>query len=425
MKKALVFLLLISFFWNVQAQNPNWWPFVALTRPYSPGVLWTDPQNNFLYVGGDYDSIANIEGNCISRFDGTTWWPMGAGFYGPGIHYVSCFAFYNGIIAGGYFTNSGNSTVNNLATWNGSSWIPLGGGVNGRVYDLGVFNGELYVTGDFTMAGNVPVYHFARWNGSNWNPVINNYSGYCYYMQVYNNDIYFADNNSIFKLNGGNPIAVATLSSSSGPASVTCMKVFNNELYVGGDFDLVNNQSANYIFRFDGNNCYDVGGVTFPYCIYPVNGMEVCGNDLFITGAFDTLNGNLPGNGFAIWNGNAWSTIGSGPYDGYGIRVFKGDIYASMRLGVMKYDSTLTSLNKRTEVVLGIFPNPSAQKISIRLPLNKRISAVNFYDMNGNAVRRYSTALCQYDVSEFASGIYFVEVMAEDQQRYMGKFVKQ
>jgi len=54
---------------------------------------------------------------------------------------------------GGGFAAVGDTVVNCIAKWNGSVWSPLGLGVNGGVYALAVSGSDLYAGGAFTTAG--------------------------------------------------------------------------------------------------------------------------------------------------------------------------------------------------------------------------------------------------------------------------------
>ena len=412
----------------VFSQAPNTWPFVG--NGNSPFRMEVDPQNNFLYVGGNFLSINNANSPCVARYDGANWWAMGQGFGGVIQPWVTSFSFYNGVIAAGNFLSSGNTPVNYIAEWNGTSWQPLpGGGTDSMINCLVTYNGELYAGGSFTQAGNVSSNYIAKWNGTSWSAV--NTSGLSQAvvaMTIYNGALYVASGNGIFMDAGNGFVNCGNFLSSSGNVYFYCLIPYGGELYASGVFDGVqvgiNYTACNNIARLGTNGWSDVGGFVSSYFYYPVTDMMVCGNKLFIDGDMDSINNSLYANGFAMWDGTNWSTLNSGPSAAGGIRVFHGDIYASMRNGVMKYDTALCSVNETTVFPAGIFPDPCSNKISTRLPQNKKMNSVVFFDVNGKELKRYPF-FSEYDVSEFAPGIYFVEAIADDGQRYMAKFVKQ
>lgn len=81
------------------------------------------------------------------------------------------------LYAAGHFTDAAGTPVRSIARWDGSQWRDVDGGVTfeddpGTIRDLAVYddgNGpQLYAVGEFDRAGNVSVLHAARWDGSAW-----------------------------------------------------------------------------------------------------------------------------------------------------------------------------------------------------------------------------------------------------------------
>src|SRR5262245_2482602 len=81
----------------------------------------------------------------------TTWDPDGAGPQ-PDV-----------LVAGGGFVGAGDILTNGIAFWDQNQWSSPGGGMNGRVWALAVYNGDLIAAGEFTDAGGVAVSGIARW----------------------------------------------------------------------------------------------------------------------------------------------------------------------------------------------------------------------------------------------------------------------
>ena len=77
--------------------------------------------------------------------------------------------YYGGFVAGGAFSMAGGVPANNVARFDGSSWWPLGAGVDDAVYSLLVHeDGGLIVGGKFLNAGGAPADRIARWDGAAW-----------------------------------------------------------------------------------------------------------------------------------------------------------------------------------------------------------------------------------------------------------------
>ena len=84
------------------------------------------------------------------------------------------------LYAGGRFLTAGGEQVNCIARWNGSEWSPLGSGVDGVTFQasveaLAVFDDgsgpALFVGGAFLVAGGEPAIGIAKWDGSAWSAV--------------------------------------------------------------------------------------------------------------------------------------------------------------------------------------------------------------------------------------------------------------
>ncbi|MFN9275179.1 MAG: hypothetical protein ACK6D2_05535, partial [Planctomycetota bacterium] len=81
------------------------------------------------------------------------------------------------LVAGGAFTIAGGNPASRIARWDGSAWWPLGAGVTGSSGPptvttvecmLVLPNGDLVVGGNFTTPSGVPANSIARWNGATW-----------------------------------------------------------------------------------------------------------------------------------------------------------------------------------------------------------------------------------------------------------------
>ena len=124
---------------------------------YANAVTVWDPDGlgpgpALLVVGGDFEVAGGAVASDIAAWDGSAWQPLGSGMDGD----VFALAGYNGeLIAGGYFTTAGGASANNIARWDGSVWQPLGSGMDAYVLALAVYNGELIAGGNFTTAGGV------------------------------------------------------------------------------------------------------------------------------------------------------------------------------------------------------------------------------------------------------------------------------
>jgi hypothetical protein len=138
----------------------HWQPFINSVLKYKGET----------YVAGNIQESKTI--SHIARFDGTHWTDVGGGIPGPG--FVSSMVVWKNelYVAGDFFEREG-APGNCIARWDGQNWHPLGSGVlmgtgEAAIYDMAVYHDKLYVVGTFGEAGGVRVENIARWDGSRW-----------------------------------------------------------------------------------------------------------------------------------------------------------------------------------------------------------------------------------------------------------------
>jgi hypothetical protein len=134
---------------------------------------------------------------------------------------------------------------------------------------------ELIAVGYFVRSGVEAVSCIARWDGMAWRPLG---SG-------------LTPNPNPIGLRGG----------------AFALAVYNNQLYVGGDFVAAGGLPLRYIARWNGTNWSDVGSNPFNgpiYALKPHNGV------LYAGGNFSA--GGSVGNAIAAWNGSSWAPMGVG-----------------------------------------------------------------------------------------------------------------
>ncbi|MCX6270639.1 MAG: T9SS type A sorting domain-containing protein [Bacteroidetes bacterium] len=254
-------------------------------------------------------------------------------------------------------------TANHIARWNGVNWSNVGTGTNARVYDLCVFNGELYVAGEFTLAGNLNANFIAKWNGTSWSSVGNGITGGCsgcgiYSLLVYNGELYAAGSipDIVDKWNGSNWVSI-TGGILGAPVcnDASCLKIYNGDLYIGGSFNvIIGGDTCSNVVRYNGTG-FSVVGKGIIYGI--IQKLAVFNGELYISGEFPYQFGN-PGSSIAKWDGNNWSDVGGGIYgtlgEGsvYSMDVFDNSLFVGGNInnaggagceGIAKWDGTTWS----------------------------------------------------------------------------------
>lgn len=278
--KTVCFLLLLIFSFlgaNGQSAAGTW-------------EVYPDPQTNAVYgIHQHKDVIYRAGWFSLFLWDGAEWQIFGGGISGAGgntsardlISYHLNGNTDSVLVIGGYFFQAGSLDVGSIAYWDGESYGTFGTGVDGEIAALAVYNGDLIAGGSFDMAGGTDVNNIARWDGLQWHALGNG---------VYDNVQGSAD-------------------------GVTEMVVWNDKLYVVGDFSHAgNNVQVNYVACWDGLIWSDLeGGMVLNGEDF--TGMRGCAvhNDMVVvTGAFDWA-GTTEAINVAGWDGTMWHDFPPGP----------------------------------------------------------------------------------------------------------------
>ncbi|MEI8044775.1 MAG: Ig-like domain repeat protein, partial [Verrucomicrobiota bacterium] len=259
-------------------------------------------------------------------FSDSGWSGLGTGLNGAVVNvYALALDGSGNLYVGGLFTSAGGVSATNIAKWNGSVWSPLGSGINSTVTALAISGTNLYAGGEFTSAGGVAnTKYIAKWNGSAWSALGSGMSANVYALAVSGTNLYAGgwftsaggtSANYVAKWNGnswsalgsgmsGTPLIVQT--------AVYALAVSGTNLYAGGNFTLagaVANTKA--IAKWNGNAWSALGSV--PYNTYDiVHALAVDGTNLYAGGQFPNAAGATNATGIAKWSGGAWSALGTG-----------------------------------------------------------------------------------------------------------------
>ncbi|MDX2199573.1 MAG: immunoglobulin domain-containing protein [Phycisphaerae bacterium] len=300
-----------------------WQPLAAGLSVYRMQELlsWdpdgTGPMHCELVAGGGFRVAADGGQwlNGVARWDGMGWQPFGLGVIGdaspPGNAAVNALLAWDHdadgatpdrIVAAGdfRFPSPAGFTVNSIAFWDGVAWQPFGdataqfSGADDDVRDLALFDPDaegplapqVVAVGRFASSAGTMLNGVARWDGLAWQPFANGLAAAA--------------------------IAVATLDP-DGPGPLP------RELYVGGEFDVVDGLDLNRIARWDGAAWQPLGeGIesssgsgVFEMAEWDPDGAGPRGPEL-VVGGFFTAAGGKPTDSIARWDGASWRVFGSG-----------------------------------------------------------------------------------------------------------------
>ena len=248
---------------------------MSMGVPFSVYAIYGDEEEGLFYVGGGYSTQG-----CLAVYDGTSWnnlnwdsndWPI-----------YSITKFKNEVYVCGGFEYADETYCHLIAKWNGVQWDTVTTLIDGGNIFLGGTKGLfatdsfLYLTGTFNYVGNVYSPGIIKYDGAQW-IAIGNFEG--------------------------------TFPGGANVNGFNCAAIYNNELYVGGDYEDSTGHTER-IAKFDGVNWSNLGqGINGGFA--GVVDLQVYKNELYAAGTFTKAEGD-PGDFIAKWNGSSWSEVGSG-----------------------------------------------------------------------------------------------------------------
>ena len=204
----------------------------------------------------------------ISQWDGTSWSEMDYGASGL----MRALTIYEGdLIAGGFFTEIGFQAIDRMARWDGETWKPFDGDITYRydlsaVFDLEVWNGELYANGEFETIDGEPADDIAIWSGNSWRPFPEPGAGWIDAFGTYGGRLlvggnfrfggpvsqsysYQWDGNEWLRMGSG---AGSGSSGFSESPSASAFATWNGSLFIGGASRYAGGKPSFRIARWDG-----------------------------------------------------------------------------------------------------------------------------------------------------------------------------
>jgi hypothetical protein len=402
-----------------------------------------------IYMGGDYSLINGTYYWGIAKWNGTQWDSLGSAMHVAGQSLSGSYgawalAFYkNHVYAGGGFTNIQGKPIRYIAKWDGVNWDSLPQSPNATVSSLVVCNGKLYAFGSFNKIGTTSCNKMAVWDGTTWTPITFPFSNYGIADAVeYNGELYIGGNlfngasaGGLIKFDG-TTWSVVGQGIQGNSAWVNALKVFNNELYIGGYFQKGAGNAGDFLMKWDGTNYKEViGGLdgqiwnitavpdgliatgcfSNPYkYVLKISNSGICGyNDVFnncVIGSVYANNKLYFFGGFRTVNGD--STLG----------------YINNVNYTTQTDSCIAFANGVQENVLSnikIYPNPTTSIINITDEQNQLQNAM-IEITNYLGQRVFSEPFSnQIDVSRFSSGVYTINIKTFSGELYHAKFVRE
>lgn len=454
------FIILLIFCSAIGLKGQLWEPLsIGTSAPIQD--FYCDTLEGKLYIAGKFKYAGDSLVHGLAVWDGNDFESVGGGL--PDTSYCLPLPLYicsnpmriyrfkgEVFVSGSFHTTGGISPFGNMGRWNGQEWASCG--YSAHPLGFSEANGELFACGIIQDGSNGPTQAFGRWNGAEFErfgkQITFRSLGFGpYLVEYYKGEYYFGGNfdepgglNEIMRWDGSDwrPLQSGVL----GDAAVMGMKVFKDQLFVGGPFYQADGNPADGLMAWDGEAWYN----PFPdvQFVSQVNKMQVIGGSLYIVGRYyvATKQGWEGPYGIARYDGKDFCAFGGlhiYPWDvaGFGDQVFVTANYTIVNPGGIGWpgdtvnhlgrwiggDSTDICVHQPVRVeepastlpAASLHPNPARDHFSLMLPAQAGACKLRVLDMAGREVvapRGYTGG--EVDVASLPAGVYLVEVTQRD-----------
>ncbi|MCH8331772.1 MAG: T9SS type A sorting domain-containing protein [Bacteroidetes bacterium] len=313
----LIFLLLVSFY---HLSSQTWEPFDNDGLPYG----WVEDMEEYrgeLYIAGNLGYGLNN----IIKWDGNSWWTVKNGITDTNSSSNGTIwdleVFDDQLFVAGEFTQANGIKATNIVKWNGVKWKPVGNGMDNIAYGvwtLKAWGDKLYAGGWFPEIDGDTVNHIAVWDRVKWRGVGKGFNSDVVKITVFNEQLhaggYFtrSGEDTLYRIARWNGINWLPLAEGIHPNSdligtyVRDMIEYKGELIVGGPFDEAGTVSAQNIGAWNGSSWRDLNfGLA-----RRVETFEIYDNKLYLGGDFWNYNY------IAHWDGDTLIPAAQGVYSG-------------------------------------------------------------------------------------------------------------
>lgn len=313
-----------------------WDPELGLPEADS-AITALESNGRHLFAGGSFSRIGGIAAQGIAVWDGRRWTALGSGLNSNGASPVVLSILPHGgkVYVGVIFTRADSIEASRVVMWDGKQWHSIGEEFDGNVETLAWFKGSLYAGGVFSMSGDTLVTGLALWTGTEWIPVG---TGVTRPREQPIPSV-------LFPIPGRDFETVET-------AVVRAIATDRRFLYVAGAFDEAGGVRANSIAAWDGSSWHALGKglqqIKNGPGSFHIADIAVFEQKLYAGGIFRYA-GDVAADGIAVWNGEAWSSVGELVASMHGpitkLVAHKNELYVAGRFGRIGMSETAPEFN--------------------------------------------------------------------------------
>lgn len=363
---------------------------VANNRLIVTGIIWED---------NDCTPM-----NAVAVWDGVQWDSLASPFAPQG---TAIGVYRDSLYASAWIFPDPPLEINYVSRWDGTKWDTLVGSPHDPVKSMVEHNGVLYLGGGMRKCGNDSTYLLCSYDGTQFYGLTPTYSAGSSLeaIEFYNNELYVGGVFNLFpsqtlsqfaKWNGVDYESVDAQFENAGTGGfVTDLEVYDGELYVSGSFTKASGYTGDYIMKYDGTQFTEVG-----------NGMndrvltlKAHNGHLYAAGWF-TNAGGVESKHVAVWDGQEWASMNSDTIINWtGIRdleVWNNELYLSGSFkvigndtvnGIAKYAHALPAPPTPDQDALLIYPNPANGSVNLQFDSSKdQEISIRLYNLQGQLI---------------------------------------
>jgi len=197
--------------------------------------------------------------------------------------------------------------------YNTGKWQKIPGKFDDFIRDATVFNDELIIVGDFQHVDNIHVRSIVKFNGTNYDTLPKPlFASWLSCVQVFKNELYIGGNfdpfpfQAIAKYNGVKWIS-ASPNLTINALEAWDFEIYNDKLFVCGKWSQINGENMPSIASWDGKTWNKLGqGLTFEGGMSGApTSLKVFNNKLYVFGGFDYAD-TVKVKNMAVWNDTIW-----------------------------------------------------------------------------------------------------------------------
>lgn len=261
----------------------------------TPQINTIELFENQLIVGGRFNSIGGVKTNGIARWDGENWYSLDSFGFGPDTEVDQIIAYKDSLIVIGKFVKAGQENVTHIAKWKNNTWSIFYEEDGLIPHEAISLNNDLFLIVKKFTTGNNVFWYLRRYNGEKWHQIhIPNDPSIPFwspsfrqgkdsiFVLGYGYSLCSIVSDSLRKISYPDSLSLRTTLFEKGKrdsfpsesfigSTVNCFTYYNNDIIIGGKFNLFTPKPAFSLVKYGANQFNSIGCVGDQSIPYQIN----------------------------------------------------------------------------------------------------------------------------------------------------------